>query len=129
MNEEKKMRNASSPDLTLSERLRIRKLLDDGWSMLSISKEMGRGKTTIQFEVKRNGGPYIYDPHEAHNQAHVRKMIKSRNTSESLKEFYKPEGLNIDLGTRVKKLEQRIESMQMHLEILIEQLRKLNGKN
>lgn len=69
------MRKGKS-DLTKAERLEIGILLGKGYSHRSIAKVLGRGKSTISYEIAENGVHGQYDPQKAHAKAQVRKRLR-----------------------------------------------------
>lgn len=97
-------------DLIYKERLQIWELLKSGHSCGDIAKVLFRGKNTVVFEVRRNGGKDAYDPIEAHNKAQQRKLDRY----ESLKTNYEPDTHPM---TRIKN---KIEALEMQVEILLD---------
>src|SRR3989344_7709120 len=63
-------------DLSCAERLEIKILLDKGYSMRAIALSMGRGKSTISYEIKENSTNDEYDPLKADNKARLRKRMR-----------------------------------------------------
>ena len=55
--------------LTLDERIEIRRALDSGSSQRHIARELGRAPSTISREVAHNGGAVGYSPRRAHERA------------------------------------------------------------
>jgi len=79
-------------DLTLSERLEIKILLDKGYSMRATSRVLGRGHNTVSYEIKNNMVNGVYDPHKAHHKSYVRKKYsryewKKINENKEIKAF------------------------------------------
>lgn len=68
------MRNVK--DLSRAERLEIKILLDKGYSKRGIGQAMGRGKSTISYEVATNSTSGVYDPIKAHGKARLRKRMR-----------------------------------------------------
>jgi transposase, IS30 family len=68
------MNNAK--DLSRAERLEIKILLDKGYSMRSIGEALGRGKSTISYEIKQNQTDGEYNPIKAHAKARLRKRMR-----------------------------------------------------
>jgi len=74
----KKQMGNKKEHLTKEERNKIRTLLDEKYSYQRIANHLERGKSTIQAEVKRNGGKDKYDPKKAHNRSYLRQYRKKR---------------------------------------------------
>lgn len=68
------MRNVT--DLSLSERLEIKILLDKNYSQRSIATALGRSPNTISYEIKLNSVQGIYDPVKADAKARLRKRMR-----------------------------------------------------
>lgn len=119
MTQNNNRKNWSTKGITLQERYKIRLMLNQGYKILSISKLMGRGFSTIGREIRRGGGKNKYDPIHEHEQAGKRhammgrcKRKKPQSTSEC-----KQIG-NVDIENRLRNLE-------MQVEILAETCKKL----
>ena len=69
------MRKGKS-DLTKAERLEIGILLGKGYSHRSIAKALGRGKSTVSYEIAENSTHGQYDAQKAHAKARVRKRLR-----------------------------------------------------
>lgn len=63
-------------DLTRAERLEIGILLEKGYSLRSIAREMGRSPNTISYEVRMNSVRGIYSPIKADAKARIRKRMR-----------------------------------------------------
>ena len=63
-------------DLTKSERLEIKILLDKGYSMRAVGRAMERSPNTISYELEENKVNGVYDPHKAHQKAQTRKKYR-----------------------------------------------------
>ena len=79
-------------DLSRAERLEISILLDKKYSLRSIGKALGRGKSTISYEILRNSVRGKYDPVKANAKARLRKRMRKLewskiNESGELKKF------------------------------------------
>jgi transposase, IS30 family len=79
-------------NLTLSERLEIKILLNKGYSMRAISRVLGRGHNTVSYEIKINMVNGEYDPKKANHKAYVRKKYsrfewKKINENAEIKAF------------------------------------------
>lgn len=59
--------------LSDSERRRIGRLRNSGWSVRQIGKALGRSVSTVSDEIKRNSVKGTYDPHRAAHKAYVRR--------------------------------------------------------
>lgn len=68
-------------DLSRAERLEIKILLDKGYSLRSIGKALGRGKSTISYEIINNSVNGEYDPVKANAKARLRKRMRKFNWS------------------------------------------------
>ncbi len=102
--------------LTKEERIKIKTLLDENYSYQKIADNLKRGKSTIQGEVKRNGGKYKYDPKKAHKRACLRQYRKKRHCNKvamsryltkfvenCLKKGWSPERISSRLSYLIKK--------------------------
>lgn len=69
------MRKGKS-DLTKAERSEISILLRKGYSLRSIAAALGRGKSTISYEIEHNRSGGVYDARKAHAKARVRKHYR-----------------------------------------------------
>jgi IS30 family transposase len=96
--------------LTYEERLQIKKMLDLGYSRTRICQAMDRSYNTIHFDIKRNGGKENYNPKKANDEAIIRMSQPNAKTIRGLEELL-----------RVK-----IDSLQMQLDILTQQIRNKN---
>ena len=63
-------------DLSCAERLEIKILLDKGYSLRGIARAMGRGKSTISYEIRENSVSGSYDPLKADNKARLKKRVR-----------------------------------------------------
>src|SRR3989338_2676075 len=66
----------NNKDLSCAERLEIKILLDKSYSQRGIAGVMGRGKSTISYEIKENSTNDEYDPLKADNKARLRKRMR-----------------------------------------------------
>ncbi len=66
--------------LTQEERYQIYALLKEGLSMSAIAKNIGKDKSTISRELKRNKGQRGYRPKQAHTFAKERVRLKIKST-------------------------------------------------
>lgn len=64
--------------LLKEERFCIDKMKKAGFSSEEIAKTIGRGKSTIDEEIRRNGGIEAYDYKVAHHRAYLRQYRKKR---------------------------------------------------
>lgn len=63
-------------DLSRAERFEIKILLDKGYSLRRIAEAMGRGKSTISYELQHNMVNGEYDPLKADLKARLRKRMR-----------------------------------------------------
>lgn len=101
--------------LGLEERVKIKRYIDNGYSLFLISQCLKRSKNTIIVEVNKNGGREIYDPVAAQNNADLNKKIR-------LKALHK--GRNSQTQGRTS-FKERIANLEMQVEILTETIRNL----
>src|SRR3989344_1179175 len=66
----------NNKDLSRVERLEIGILLDKGYSMRETGQALGRGKSTISYEIRENSVNGIYDPIKADAKARLRKRMR-----------------------------------------------------
>ena len=102
--------------LCLMERKYIEKMIKEDRSLSSIAGDMGRGRNTIIVEVNKNGGRIAYDAEIAHKSMLERRLKRSEDVSEKMK---------VHTRTQYCFLKQRIENMEMQLDIIIETLKEL----
>lgn len=102
--------------LCLSERNTISKRIKQGWCLSAIARELDRGKQTIAAEVSKNGGRNVYDPIVAHDAAMKRKSERDMKCSLANKE---------KKSRTDERLIERIENLEMQLEIFSETLKEL----
>ena len=112
-----KSRRKMYTPLCLMERKFIKAYLDKGYSLSLIATELGRGKNSIVHEVRRNGGRDAYDPVKAQESATQRKIERDLKCSKS--------SIGKETNPYVK-LRERIENLEMQLEIISETLKVLN---
>ena len=99
--------------LTFEERKLIEKHLKSGLSCTETAKRINRGKNTVVFEVRRAGGK-IYSAIEAQKRSDSTKDEKYRKLSLRNK------------GNKVQcNMKQRIEILEMQIEILHETIKGL----
>lgn len=109
-------RNKYQP-LCLMERKIIGKMIKKGWSLSYIAQFLGRGKNSVVHEVRRNGGRDAYEPVKAQELAMQRKVERDIKCSKS--------STGKEANPYVK-LRERIENLEMQLEIVSETLKVLN---
>ena len=102
--------------LCLMERKIIYKMMKKAHSCGEIAKFLGRGKNSIVVEVRRNGGRDAYDPVIAEQQARERTVRRIKKSSETTKG---------KVANPYKHLSDRIENLEMQLEIVTETLKEL----
>jgi len=98
------------------ERKIIYKMMKKAHSCGEIAKFLGRGKNSIVVEVRRNGGRDAYDPVIAEQQARERTVRRIKKSSETTKG---------KVANPYKHLSDRIENLEMQLEIVTETLKEL----
>ena len=115
--------NMNTP-LTFNERCEIKKWLDRRYSCSKISKILKRGKNTVVHEVRRNGGVDNYNPVEAHNKALNRKVIRDIKCSKTIRE--KTSNNYPSMEDKISKLmNDRISNLEMQVEILIDEIKRI----
>ena len=82
--------------LTQVERHQFSALLRSGKSISSISKQLGRAKSTLYRELNRNKGFRGYRPHQAHEKAVHRLQNFHRHIKITQKVIYKIERFYIE---------------------------------
>lgn len=104
-------------ELKLEERQQIEKLIKEkpDLSFAEISKLIGRGRNTVVEEVRKNGGREVYNAKVAHHRYLDLRAKKNQN--------YTPE------NHPMHRLKNKIDAIEMQLEIIIEELRALRNKN
>lgn len=115
----KKYIPASHPrHLCYWERVAISEQLKQGKNLADISRVLQRSRKAICVEINRNGGRYKYNAEEAHKLSIERKQIKAVNLKKS---HEKP--------VPVLTLDQRVENLEMHLDVLTELIRSLKSEH
>lgn len=71
--------------LSPEERLKIQQMLKCGYSRKNIARILGRTPFTIGKEVKRNGGPDLYDGERAQKTYEERRQAKKKKLSDLAK--------------------------------------------
>lgn len=106
--------------LTFNERQIIQDLL--GWKLSpsKIAKKLNRTRRCILMEILKNTIDGPYNAEQAHNASYVRRKAAVRKAVEE-KQFNA-------LGEK-EKLLQRISSLEMHVEIILDQLKELYERN
>ena len=64
--------------LSEKERFCIEKMRQAGFSSEDVAKTLGRGKSTIDEEIRKNGGVSAYDHKKAHHRAYLKQYRKKR---------------------------------------------------
>lgn len=65
--------------LTENERYQIYSFLKENFSIAKIAKNLGRNRSTIYREIRRNSGERAYRPQQAQNKYEIRKVIKPKS--------------------------------------------------
>ncbi len=106
--------NKKNHHMTLQERQEIEKHLRRGLGLFEIVKRIGRSESAIYKELKRNGGKKTYSAELAQNLANS--LQQEKNSRLCLARQNK----NSDIHTQ-----QRIENLEMQVEILHETIKEL----
>lgn len=102
--------------LSLEERKIIEKKIKEGLSLGKISHFMGRSPNGIIVEVRKNGGREEYKAIQAHENSKITENERKKKVCENLKKStYNP----------FIYLKQKIEILEMQLEIIIEQIKEI----
>ena len=99
--------------LCLEERKTIARMIGKGHTLSAIARHLSRGKQAIANEVKRNGGREVYNADKAHKLAMERKLERDIKCSVAIKTKFKQPQTDI-------KMAERIENLEMQMEILTE---------
>ncbi len=110
------MKKTNNP-LTLQERIIIEKYIKQGFSCTEISKIIFRGVNTVVSEVRRSGGRETYCAKDAQRLSEIRMENKYERLSERNKG-----------RATVFHIKQRIENLEMQLEILHETIKEIMKK-
>lgn len=108
--------------LSLEEREQIYQGIVKGEKFFEIAETIGRMKSTILEEIKRNGGREYYNPYKAHERYRKNKTKTLKKRSENYKAIINSDPHKI-LCTRVDNLEMQLE---IALDIIIELKNKGN---
>lgn len=100
--------------LTFEERQAIERNLKLGYSASSISRRIGRSKNSIVWEVRRNGGMKNYNAEKAQLQSDIRNSERIQKIKKKNQDQKKPNAIW-----------QRIENLEMQVEILVETIKEL----
>jgi IS30 family transposase len=109
---------ARSVRLSLEERIKIKEYLDKGFKGNEIARLLGRAFSAVNNDVRRNGGKENYDPQKAQEEANLRWKMRCESTTYNLTKFYGENG-------RCLNLAERVQTLEMQLEIIIDQLKEL----
>lgn len=104
-------------EVNLDERREINRLLRQKFSLGEIAKKIGRGKNTVVAEVRRNGGVESYNPVKAEARAVLLKNQRAQRCRE-LNQTRPP--------SPYQRLEQRIQNLEMQVEILVDAIKELS---
>ncbi len=102
--------------LTLNERKKIEKLIKKGLSCGQIAKEINRSKNGIVVEVRRGGK-------EKYNAISAQKEANERHKKHGIKK-----GITLRKKQPVFQMKQRIESLEMQMELLYDKVKELMNK-
>lgn len=106
-------RKGAFKQLTLEERRLIEKYIKMGISFNQQARMIGRSNYTIADEIRRNGGRENYCAEKAQERAVV---MRGRSSSNSQSKVYKG---------RIDKLETRVDSLEMQIEILMDLIKEI----
>jgi IS30 family transposase len=111
----------SSKPLSLIERKEIERLCSfPELSLAEISKKLKRSKNCVSSEVRRSGGRETYNADRAQKESEERQSIKIKSLSKSSK----------NRSQNFKTNAERIDILEMQMEIIIEQINQLTkGKS
>ena len=96
------------------ERVAISEQIKKGKTIADMARELGRSRKALCVEINRNGGRYKYNPEEAHKLSVERKQAKTVNLTKK--------------NSVPLTLEQRIENLEMHVDILTDIIRSKKGE-
>lgn len=104
-------------ELKFEERRQVEKLIKEcpDLSLTQISKLINRGKNTVIDEVRKNGGREVYNAELAHHRYLDLRAKKSQNVTLE--------------NHPIHRMKNKIDAIEMQLEIIIEELRALRNKN
>jgi len=108
------MTNIRGKKISLHERREINRLLREKFSLGKIAKKIGRSKTTIVSEVRRNGGAESYNAVKAEARA---VLMKNKRLSEIIQ------------LSPYQRLDQRIQNLEMQVEILVDAIKELSHED
>ena len=106
--------------ITFEERKAIKNLINKGYKLSEISRDIGRGKNTIIAEVRRNGGPLLYDPVKAEERYQILRKAKIERCREMNRN---------PRNNPYKALQTRIQNLEMQVEILVEAIKELRHED
>lgn len=98
--------------ITLEERHQIEALLKTGISISEVARRISRSKNGVVSEVRLNGGIANYKAVEAQQSAYNRQILGREKLSL----------LNKGIASSYTTLKQRIENLEMQVEILVDAL-------
>ncbi len=111
--------------LTYNERCIIARLLKELKNCSEIASIIGRGKNTVNVEIRRSGGRDKYDALRAQKESDQRYMIDRHKRQKTLQKLAKQEGYS----NPYLCLKERIECLEMQIEILNDTIKELkDGK-
>ena len=107
----------NSTHLRLHERQLIEEHVKKGMACEAIGKLIGRSKNCIVSEVRRNGGRDDYNAKEAHENAYTKQLGHRAHLKKLLDEQ----------GNPWKRMIDKIEILQMQVDILTETIKQMKG--
>jgi IS30 family transposase len=102
---------------TLNERKQIEALLKKQLPGAEIAREINRSKNGVNTEIRLNGGRVNYSAEKAFDNSEKVQKEKIRKQTEFLRKTLNP----------YKKLSERIENLEMQIEILIDTIKELKN--
>lgn len=111
------MARATKKPLTFHERQLIEKHLKRGHSISETARRISRSKTGVTYEVRRAGGIDKYNAINAQEIVDTNIILKSQKLK------------FLNQGNQVSfKMKQRIENLEMQVEILLDTIKELKNK-
>ncbi len=144
MNEAPKKKQKKLIPISFQERIKIEDLLKRNYSVRLLATVVGRPQSTINNEIKRNGGRAKYNCKDAQKRFETVYQERKENVSHTLiKKYREKMGIQIEeeqeqeeeqeevkLDQKIdQQLAQRISNLEMQIEILFETIRGLKNGN
>lgn len=100
--------------LTLQERQQIEALIKESLSLTEIGRRIGRSKNAVITDVRLNGGIGHYTAEKAQRSAYERQVLGRQKLHD----------INVGQKSSYTTLRQRIEHLEMQVEILVDCLKQ-----